>query len=48
MNTLDLSPKEREELGGVLSSDVVAKAFGGARLVKGANNNLLQRVCRPD
>jgi hypothetical protein len=32
MNTLDLSPKEREELGGVLSSEVVAKAFIGARV----------------
>jgi len=38
MNTLDLSPKEREELGGVLSSEVVAKAFSGARLVKGFNH----------
>jgi hypothetical protein len=27
MNILDLSPKEREELGGVLSSEVVAKAL---------------------
>jgi hypothetical protein len=38
MNTLGLSPKEREELGGVLSSDVVAKAFSGAHLVKGFNH----------
>lgn len=38
MNTLDLSPTEREELGGVVSSEVVAKAFGGARVVKGFNH----------
>jgi 8-hydroxy-5-deazaflavin:NADPH oxidoreductase len=38
MNILGLSPKEREELGGVLSSEVVAKAFSGARLVKGFNH----------
>jgi 8-hydroxy-5-deazaflavin:NADPH oxidoreductase len=38
MNTLDLSPKEREELGGALSSEVVAKAFSGARVVKGFNH----------
>ena len=38
MNILDLSPKEREELGGVLSSEVVAKAFGGARVVKAFNH----------
>jgi predicted dinucleotide-binding enzyme len=38
MNTLDLSPKQREALGGALSSEVVAKAFRGARLVKGFNH----------
>ncbi len=38
MNTLDLSPKQREDLGGALSSEVVAKAFRGARLVKGFNH----------
>jgi predicted dinucleotide-binding enzyme len=38
MNTLDLSPKEREELRGVISSEVVTKAFSGARLVKGFNH----------
>ena len=37
-NTLDLSPQEREELGGVLSSEVVAKAFCGARFVKAFNH----------
>ena len=38
MNILNLSPKEREEMGGVLSSEVVAEAFGGARVVKGFNH----------
>ena len=38
MNTLDLSLKQREEIGGVLSSEVVAQAFGGARVVKGFNH----------
>jgi hypothetical protein len=38
MNTLGLSLKEREELGGVLSSEAVANAFSGARLVKGFNH----------
>jgi hypothetical protein len=38
MNTLGLSSKEREELGGVLSSEVVANAFSGAHLVKGFNH----------
>ncbi len=38
MNTLDLSALEREELGGMLSSEVVAKAFGGARVVKAFNH----------
>ena len=38
MNTLNLSATERAELGGVVSSEVVAKAFGGARLVKAFNH----------
>ena len=38
MNTLDLSPEEREALGGKLSSEIVAKAFEGARIVKGFNH----------
>jgi 8-hydroxy-5-deazaflavin:NADPH oxidoreductase len=38
MNTLDLSPKEREELGGLLSSEVVSQTFAGARVVKGFNH----------
>jgi predicted dinucleotide-binding enzyme len=38
MNILDLSQKEREGLGGLLSSEAVAKAFSGARVVKGFNH----------
>jgi len=38
MNTLDLSPEEREELGDLPSSEVVAKSFVGARLVKAFNH----------
>jgi hypothetical protein len=38
MNTLDLSPKEREALGGLPSSEVVSKAFAGAHLVKAFNH----------
>lgn len=38
MNTLDVSPQERQELGGLLSSEVVAKAFSGARVVKAFNH----------
>jgi predicted dinucleotide-binding enzyme len=38
MKTLDLSPKEREELGGLLSSEVVSQTFAGARVVKGFNH----------
>jgi predicted dinucleotide-binding enzyme len=38
-NTLDLTSKEREDLlGGQLSSEVVSKAFVGARLVKAFNH----------
>ena len=38
MNTLDLLPEERRALEGALSSEVVAKAFEGARVVKGFNH----------
>lgn len=38
MNTLDLTDDERQELGGAVSSEVVARAFAGARLVKAFNH----------
>jgi len=37
-NTLDLNAEQRGQLGGMLSSEVVAKAFAGARVVKGFNH----------
>ena len=44
MNALRLSPKEAQDLGELLSSEVVAKAFGGARLVKGFNHLLAEQL----
>jgi hypothetical protein len=39
MNTLDLSPKEREELGGLLSSEVVSQTFCWSTSRKGLQSS---------